>query len=205
MNAVAQTMWNIFDAGLNLFYPAVCQFCREQRATYDESYMCGDCRKKVRVIDGPFCSRCGIPYDGEITGAFYCGECADVDLKFDAARAAVRVNAFMLDVVHRYKYGRSLWLEKLLGEYLVQTALPQIKKEQWDFIVPVPLHPVKQRQREFNQSGNGWRATWAISGRHPGEYSDYETRDSDAVANDAQLARRPGRKCAKGVCVATAD
>lgn len=152
MNSVTQTLWNVFDSGLNLFYPAVCQLCSEQRATYDESYICGDCRKKVRIIDGAFCSRCGIPYDGEITQAFVCGECKDVDLKFDAARAAVHVNAFMLDVVHRYKYGRALWFEKFLGEYLVQAAEPELRKERWDFIVPVPLHSVKQREREFNQA-----------------------------------------------------
>lgn len=152
MNGMAQTVWSFFDAGLNLFYPAVCQFCREQRATYHESYVCDDCRDKVRVIDGAFCSRCGIPYDGAITEVFECGECKDVDLKFDSARAAVRVNAFILDVVHRYKYGRALWLEKFLGEYLVQAAEPALRKEHWDFIVPVPLHSVKQREREFNQA-----------------------------------------------------
>lgn len=152
MNGVTQTLWNFVDSGLNLFYPAVCQFCREQRATYAESYICEDCREKVQVIDGAFCSRCGIPYDGAITEAFECGECKDVDLKFDAARAAVRVNAFMLDVVHRYKYGRAVWLEKYLGEYLVQAAAAELRREPWDFIVPVPLHSVKQREREFNQA-----------------------------------------------------
>lgn len=152
MNHAAQTLWKVFDAGLNLFYPAVCQFCRQQRATYGESYICGDCRRKVHVIDGGFCSKCGVPYDGAITNEFECGECKDVDLKFDAARAAVRVNAFMLDVVHRYKYGRALWLENYLGDLLVQTALPALAKERWDFIVPVPLHSMKQREREFNQA-----------------------------------------------------
>ncbi len=152
MNGATQTLWHVLDAGLNLFYPAVCQICREQRATSAESYICGDCRTKVRVIDGAFCSKCGIPYDGAITSEFECAECKDVDLKFDAARAAVRVNAFMLDVVHRYKYARALWFEQYLGELLVQAAVPELCKEHWDFIVPVPLHPVKQREREFNQA-----------------------------------------------------
>jgi len=147
-----QTVWNFFDAGLNLFYPAVCQICSEQRATYTESYICADCRTKVWVIDSGFCSKCGIPFNGAITNEFECGECKDVDLEFDAARAAVRVNAFMLDVVHRYKYARAMWFEKFLGQLLVEAAIPELSKEHWDFIVPVPLHPVKLRQREFNQA-----------------------------------------------------
>ncbi|MGZ4972405.1 MAG: ComF family protein, partial [Limisphaerales bacterium] len=31
-------------------------------------------------------------------------------------------------------------------------AVPELGKEHWDFIVPVPLHPVKEREREFNQA-----------------------------------------------------
>jgi competence protein ComFC len=152
MNATVQSLWKVFDAGLNLIYPAVCQICREQRATYDESYICDHCRRKVRVLEAPFCSRCGIPFQGAITEEFQCSECKDVDLQFDSARAAVWVNAFMLDVVHRYKYNRALWFEKFLGDLLVNAAAPKLKSEHWDCIVPVPLHSSKKREREFNQA-----------------------------------------------------
>jgi ComF family protein len=152
MSAVAQNLWKLLDGGLNLIYPAICQICREERATKDESYICVSCRKKVRVLEPPFCSKCGIPYDGEIDGVFACGECKDVDLKFDSARAAVRVNAFMLDVVHKYKYGRWMWFEKFLGGLLVQAAATELGKERWNMIVPVPLHSLKKREREFNQA-----------------------------------------------------
>jgi competence protein ComFC len=152
MNATAQSLWKFVDAGLNLIYPAVCQICRNARATSDQSYICEHCCRKLRVIEPPFCSRCGIPYEGAISGSFECAECKDVDLQFDAARAAVWVNAFTLDVVHRYKYTRALWFEKFLGNLLVQAAATEIKKERWDCIVPVPLHSLKKREREFNQA-----------------------------------------------------
>lgn len=152
MSALAQSLSRFVDAGLNLIYPAVCQICREERATKDESYICTSCRKKVRVIEPPFCSKCGTPFEGDIGGMFECSECKEVELKFDSARAAVRVNAFMLDVVHKYKYARWMWFEKFLGELLVQAAIPELSKERWDMIVPVPLHSLKKREREFNQA-----------------------------------------------------
>jgi competence protein ComFC len=152
MNAVAQNVWRLVDAGLNLVYPAVCQICREQRATKAESYLCTSCCRKLRPIEPPFCAKCGTPFEGEIGGTFECSECKDVDLKFDSARAAVRVDAFMLDVVHKYKYARWMWFEKFLGELLVRVAAPELRKERWDLIVPVPLHSMKKREREFNQA-----------------------------------------------------
>lgn len=35
---------------------------------------------------------------------------------------------------------------------LIREAAPVLRGGGWDFIVPVPLHPLKEREREFNQS-----------------------------------------------------
>jgi competence protein ComFC len=152
MNLALQTAWKFIDAGLNLFYPPLCQICREQRATHDESYICKRCRRNATYIEPPFCKKCGTPFEGAITVEFDCNECKDADLKFDSARAAVRVNAFILDVVHKYKYVRWSWFEKYLGELLVNAAAWDLGTDHWDFIVPVPLHSLKRREREFNQA-----------------------------------------------------
>jgi competence protein ComFC len=152
MTSVGQTIWRYIDSGLNLFYPAICQICRKQRATSNEGYVCTECRGGAQRIERPFCDRCGTPFEGDINDTFICNECKNVDLQFDSARAAVRLNAFMLDVVHRYKYTRHMWLEKFLGDLLVEKALTELQKEHWDCIVPVPLHSLKKREREFNQA-----------------------------------------------------
>jgi ComF family protein len=55
-------------------------------------------------------------------------------------------------VIHRYKYQRALWFEPFLAELLIQAARPALRGQNRDVIVPVPLHPAKQRQREFNQA-----------------------------------------------------
>jgi ComF family protein len=58
----------------------------------------------------------------------------------------------VLDVIHRYKYQQALWFEPFLAELLVRQAAPGLGQEGWDWIVPVPLHPLKQSEREFNQA-----------------------------------------------------
>ena len=109
-------------------------------------------RRQVRFIRPPFCKRCGLPYEGEITTAFECANCRDLELHFSSARSAVAAGGMVLVAIHRYKYQRALWFENFLADLLIREAAPVLSREKWDWIVPVPLHPTKQREREFNQA-----------------------------------------------------
>jgi competence protein ComFC len=140
------------DVGLGFVYPEVCQICGRERATAPEGFVGPACWKHVRFVIPPFCSRCGLPSEGDITTSFECANCRGADLHFRSARAAVVANDFMLDVVHRYKYSRALWFEPFLGELLTRAAVPVLRNEPCDLLVPVPLHPTKRREREFNQA-----------------------------------------------------
>ena len=140
------------DAGLSFFYPAVCQICATQRATPEEGYVCADCWTEVHFIQGPFCERCGLPFEGSITNSFECSNCTGMELHFSSARSAVVARGLVLEVIHRYKYLRALWFEPFLADLLIRQAKPILAKGKWDLIAPVPLHHLKQREREFNQA-----------------------------------------------------
>lgn len=152
MNALSAQTRDWLDAGLAFFYPPVCQLCTAQRATPAEGYVCPACWQKVRFIVPPCCERCGLPYPGDITTAFECSNCRDLELHFRWARSSMVANDFLRDVIHRYKYSRALWFEPFLADLLVRVAQPVLRAENIAGIVPVPLHPVKQREREFNQA-----------------------------------------------------
>jgi ComF family protein len=140
------------DAWLRFFYPDACQLCFSESATASEGYVGAHCWQGVRFIKPPFCECCGLPHEGEITTRFECANCREMDLQFKSARAAVVAGHLVLDVIHRYKYQRALWFEPFLADLLVRAARPELAKEPWDMIVPVPLHPLKKREREFNQA-----------------------------------------------------
>jgi ComF family protein len=57
-----------------------------------------------------------------------------------------------MEVVRRYKYRQALWFEPFLADLLVRQAVPDLAREHWGCIVPVPLHPLRKREREFNQA-----------------------------------------------------
>jgi ComF family protein len=141
----------LFLAGLGLIYPNVCQLCGEEPALPAQGYVGCECRKKIQTIEPPFCSRCGIPVEGSVSDEFICSSCQQADFNFITARGAARVNPSLLDIIHRYKYQGALYFEPFLEELLTTQAGPAMGG-QCDLIVPVPLHPVKQREREFNQA-----------------------------------------------------
>ena len=141
-----------FEAGLALFYPRVCQICEIVRATPEQGLVCAKCWGGVRFIRAPFCERCGLPYEGDITTPFECSNCRDMELFFSSARSAVTAKGVTLEVIHRFKYNNALWFEPFLADLLMRAAVPALRTEKWDIIVPVPLHPTKEREREFNQA-----------------------------------------------------
>jgi len=143
---------NISDAALGLIYPNVCQICGEERAAAAEGFVGPRCWQQVRFIKPPFCRRCGLPFSGELTAPFDCVNCRGLELHFSSARSAVSARGVVLEVIHRYKYQRALWFEPFLAGLLIRQALPELRGQRWDRLVPVPLHPSKKRQREFNQA-----------------------------------------------------
>lgn len=145
----------LFESLLAFFYPECCQLCGSRRATAREGYVCIACRSRpgaIRWIEPPICDRCGLPFEGEITTTFECSNCKNLRLAFCRARAAVVFDGIVLEVIHRYKYNGHLWFEPFLAGLLIEKAAPSLSSNEWDMIVPVPLHPLKLREREFNQA-----------------------------------------------------
>jgi competence protein ComFC len=140
------------NAALSFFYPEICQYCEEEPAGPKDGFIGENCRQGVKWIKFPFCERCGLPFQGAISISFECSNCSGLELHFSRARSAVLVEEMVLDLIHRYKYSRQLWLEQFLAGLLITAAVPELQGQGWDIIVPVPLHPLKESEREFNQA-----------------------------------------------------
>lgn len=152
MSATTPVLRNWLEAGLTFLYPPVCQLCGEQRAQPEDGLVCSRCWSQVRFIRSPICERCGLPFAGNLTTAFECANCREMELHFSAARSAVVAGGVVLEAIHRYKYQQALWFEPFLADLLVREAAPVLRAQKWDQLVPVPLHPMKKREREFNQA-----------------------------------------------------
>ena len=152
MTATAKSFQNWLNVSLGFLFPEICQLCGEHRAMAKEGYVCGRCWSHVHFIKPPFCERCGLPFEGDLTTRFECANCREMELHFSAARSAVVASGTVREIIHRYKYQRALWFEPFLADVLLRETVPALRGQDWDLIVPVPLHPLKLREREFNQA-----------------------------------------------------
>jgi ComF family protein len=98
-------------------------------------------------ITPPFCDLCGMPAIA-IEGP--CGTCRTGGNSYDFARSAVFFTNTAREIVHHLKYLDRVSLAKPLGEMLADVY----RNEGFtaDAIVPVPLHPARERIRGFNQA-----------------------------------------------------
>lgn len=143
----------VAESLLGLVYPPACALCHKQRALPASGHVCDTCRDRVRRISGPICPRCGLPFSGSVTGApGTCADCREFPPPWDRARAAVHAEGLALEAVHRLKYQREPWFATFLSGLLVEAALPDLADRKVQGIIPVPLHPVRRREREFNQA-----------------------------------------------------
>ena len=142
----------LFEAAAGLIYPPHCAACGEPLGRRG-AVLCRSCSRSRARLTGPRCAVCGQPFGGAATDDFRCMNCGDLDLEFEFATAAYRCRGVVRELVHQFKYGRRLHLRHLLARMLCEGMRePRVKRIGVDAIVPVPLHPARQRHREFNQA-----------------------------------------------------
>ena len=148
---MARLNLDLLRAITSLFYPPVCTICAA--STDRDEYLCHDCHAKTPRISTPFCATCSEPFSGAISGPFACANCAHRRLYFQAAVAVYRSRGIVRRVVHDFKYKQQIHLRHLVGRWLCHAVEDErLRGRRFDVIVPVPLHPARERERGFNQA-----------------------------------------------------
>src|SRR5438046_5486381 len=148
---IALRKLDTLGAIVSLLYPPVCAICRANVRAGE--YLCDQCEAKVVRIVAPFCQKCSEPFEGAITDAFTCANCAHRTIHFDAAVAAYRSRGIVRQIVHTFKYGRQTYLRHLVAGWLYAALDDErLRNRRFDIIIPVPLHRTRQRERGFNQA-----------------------------------------------------
>ncbi len=126
---------------IDLIFPPRCGGCDTQGSLW-----CDDCRASVLPISSPTCLRCGQPD----THSDLCANCRASPLTIDSIRSLTLFEGRIRHAVHAFKYRRVAALAEPLGDALagfwIQAPTPARA------IVPVPLHPHRQRERGYNQA-----------------------------------------------------
>jgi len=130
-------------AVLNLLFPIACLGCDR-----DGEWLCPSCLRRIPLLFEFVCPICEKRPTPSGRACFFCAPKASLD-------GLCVTTSYVLPVVtraiHAYKYNfvrdLSAPLADLLRAQLLATALPIP-----EMIIPVPLHPRRERWRGFNQS-----------------------------------------------------
>ena len=115
-------------------------------------FVCDACRSTFTPIKSPLCIRCGMMFTSRVGLNHLCGVCLSKPGQFTKARAVGVYDQVLMAVVHHLKYQAKIQLARPLGRCLFSQFMRHWAGQAIDMIVPVPLHPLRLRQRGFNQA-----------------------------------------------------
>jgi ComF family protein len=141
----------------NLLLPIFCKQCGERLLTEENGFFCPMCWETSPRVERPYCPQCGRPHKGVIgfgwQSNFPCAECRDrASHPIRYAYGAALYEDAVEQAIKLLKFGRRQRLAGSLAEMMAEFARREMNCEEYDYIVPVPLHKVRERERGFNQS-----------------------------------------------------
>ncbi|KPK97074.1 MAG: hypothetical protein AMJ95_10890 [Omnitrophica WOR_2 bacterium SM23_72] len=139
---------------LDIIYPKTCLACH-QRLTDSciDGLVCSVCWQKIKRNTPPFCSLCGRSLRKENLHRSLCPECQKMRWHFDRAFSPCAYEGVLKELIHAFKYRNKdhlgFTLSRLMSDFIKEFRVPV---EFVDFIIPIPLHRSRLREREFNQA-----------------------------------------------------
>jgi ComF family protein len=136
---------------LDVFFPASCLHCGHTVENSPYSHLCRACARELFLARPPACTTCGFPFMGVLAGPQTCPHCAELDPVFDRGKALFLAKGPGRSLIHELKYRSGSYAFEDLAEMLQRSAHYRTYLA-GGTLVPVPLHPTRQRERGYNQS-----------------------------------------------------
>lgn len=128
---------------LDALFPKYCVVCRKIG-----NFLCKSCEQKLPRRVEHVCAHCSAYPTPNGNTCFNCREKTPLDGIFSAGRYQ---SSELADTIHRFKYNFLDELAVPLGRFLASSILRSDLAIP-DIILPVPLHPRRERWRGWNQS-----------------------------------------------------
>jgi len=158
---------------IDLLFPRRCVFCKTKITPEKEGLaLCPRCADSMRRNVPPLCGCCGRPVNtGALPGtAQRCRECVTHPPHFDRALAPLKYEGAAKALIRDFKYRQRDYLgpalSRVMADYLREYSIPL---DFVDIVIPIPLHSVRLREREFNQAGILAKGIAALLGKKLGE------------------------------------
>lgn len=148
MPTFIQQLW---QDKLDVIFPRSCVHCGGIVEGGRFRHLCLVCERLLFVVKPPNCNCCGHPYFGETEINRLCPHCEMLQPKFGEGKTAILLKGPGRSLVHALKYHQGLQVLEDI-RIIMATAEGYADYLRGAVLVPVPLHPQKERARHYNQS-----------------------------------------------------
>jgi len=131
----------IFSQFIGLFYPNICAVCR-QSLVIGEKMICLACLQKIPR------TRLHLVKDNVIEQRFW----GKVQLERVTAFYYFTKKSNFQKILHQLKYNNNRKIGVAMGKYAAVELVESEEFANFDYLVPVPLHPKKLQKRGYNQA-----------------------------------------------------
>lgn len=136
---------------LDLIYPRYCEGCSRRMDHALAGYICADCYHCIHfLVPDRQCQRCAKPLQGQPMSI--CSICREQKWYTDRCFALASYEGVLKTCIVKLKYHQALHLSATLAVIFRNRARQCLDLNQYDLLVPVPLHSRKYRERGFNQA-----------------------------------------------------
>lgn len=141
-------MGTYWELALDLLLPRACAHCREDLVR-DAGPLCRGCAAALPPPPEPACVRCAGRRDGPSP---FCADCAGRRFSCRLIRAAAAHRGCAASLVHAFKFRGSRPAAKAAGRVMAADLALRPELSGFDALVPVPIHPRRERERGYNQA-----------------------------------------------------
>jgi len=142
----------MFQSLLNMLFPLHCFLCRRALDSKEIPYLCSAHHSQLVPIKENYCPRCSLPKLS--VRSENCPDCSNFVWAFESTRSLFLYKEPLSEIITAFKYHKKRFLFQT-----VQALLnPFIDSERcgtlgFQLVSAVPLHPEREKERGFNQSG----------------------------------------------------
>jgi ComF family protein len=146
----------VLRALCDFILPPRCVVCEASTSGESDPWVCASCWIAVEFVRPPVCAQCGTPFAASVQAigstSHRCGKCVLSPPPYERARAVGLYEGALREVIHAMKYRPVFGLVRPLAELLSGQFAIHWGGRMPDVLVPVPLHRLRLRQREFDQA-----------------------------------------------------
>ncbi|MFH2048417.1 MAG: ComF family protein [bacterium] len=132
-----------FKGMIDFIFPPLCAGCGKFESS--PSHICNKCLSQIQTFDKPICLNC----EAEINSPSGCQHCNENQFPLYVYGD---YHPVLKEIIIQYKFKNVLAPVDLLVDLFFKKFGDEINKIKPTVLVPIPLHPIREHQRGYNQA-----------------------------------------------------